>query len=223
MAELMHGKISGAAKAGQAIMGQGTRPHQFTHGIIVMRVFDSNAAFGDDSAKKRFCDGIGQLIVHRIEISIQGVHHNVSDAAGNLINRKRVSQLRIHDGKSGTVQIRAEAPFASGGSTGEDCGVAGLAASRRDGEDGSGWEGMSGGRLAAPEIPDIGGGVGSADGNSLGRVDDGSASHPKKKVSLEFQSGTNPLFGMFQCGIGLYPAEFLTGESGIGQNLADLS
>lgn len=151
MAELMYGEITGAAKASQAIVRQGTGPHEFTHGVVILLVFDGGPAFVYYRAQERFGDSIGQFIVNRIEIPVQGMHHDIGYSAGHLIDGKRISQFRVHDGESGTVQVRTEPSLASGSSIGEDRRIAGLTAGGRNGQDGSDWQGPDGDFSAAQE------------------------------------------------------------------------
>ena len=62
MPELVYRKILHAAETSQAIVGERTGPHQFAHGIIILRILYSNTSLGDDGAQKCLSNSIGQFV-----------------------------------------------------------------------------------------------------------------------------------------------------------------
>ena len=55
--------------------------------------FYGDRTFGDHRAQQRFGNGVGQLIIEGIEIPVQGVHHDIGDAAGYLVYRECVGPV----------------------------------------------------------------------------------------------------------------------------------
>ena len=187
-----------------------------------MGVADGHAAAGDHSAEQRLRDGVGQFVVQRIEIPVQRVHHDVGDAAGHLIHRQRIGQLRVHDGKFGAVQIRGQAALAPGGKVGQHGGIAGLAARRGNREDDAHRQRRGRNALAAPVFPDVHGGVGGADGNGLGGVNGGAAAHGQNEIRLKFDGGADAVLRVVQGRIRFRASEGLVGQSRGIQQPADL-
>ena len=84
-------------------MGKASGPHKGGAGIVILVIIYRNLRgipYGDH---KSLCDTVCQagICVCRGKIALHSVHHNISCAAGCLIRRKAVSQLRIHNSKSG--------------------------------------------------------------------------------------------------------------------------
>ena len=52
VAELMRGKVLVAAKAGQAVVREGTGPHDLAHGRLVVRVLHGGGAVAEDDAQQ---------------------------------------------------------------------------------------------------------------------------------------------------------------------------
>ena len=120
-------------------------------------------------------------------ITLQGVHNNISGAAGNLIRRQCISQLRIHDGKARTVQISIGTALFADFVVGQHRGIAGLAACCRNSQHYA-YRGSLGNRtLAAPILPDIHLRVSNAVGYCLGSINNAAAAYCQNKISLELQ------------------------------------
>ena len=104
MPQLVNRKVFLSAQTGQTIVRQGTGPHQFTHGFIIAGIGNSSTAVCNHCAQQRLGKCIRYLIINRIKIAIQRMHHNVRNAAGYLIDRKGTGQFRIHNSKFRPVQ-----------------------------------------------------------------------------------------------------------------------
>ena len=135
VAQLMGCKVLGCAQAGQIVMGDASRPHQFAHGLVVVWGGDCFLSPTHRVAQHTLGDLIGEGVVgDGSKVAVQGVHHHIHHTAGNLIGRQGVGKLRVHHRKARPEELAAQSPLLQGVIPGENSGVAGLAAGRRDGK-----------------------------------------------------------------------------------------
>ena len=74
-----------------------------------------------------------------------------------------------------------------------------------------------------PEFPDVGRGIGRADGNGLGGIDHGTAAGADHEISTGFQSELYAFSGVLQSRVGPDTANELIGDLVFGQELTELA
>ena len=185
VAQLMGSKVLGRTQAGEIVMGDASGPHQFAHSLVVVWSGDRFLSPAHRVAQHTLGDLISEGIVgDGSKVAVQGVHHHIHHAAGNLIGRQGVGELRVHHRKARPEELAAQSPLLQGVIPGENSGVAGFAAGRRDGKHSAYRQGTLHRLLAQPEIPQVGLRVGHTQSNGLGGIDDAAASHRQNEICI---------------------------------------
>ncbi len=223
MSQLVRGKILLAAQPCETVMRQAAAPHQFAHRAVVAAVLHRYRAVVDRRTQQRLRELIRQLVGRvRIKIPIHRMHHNIHRAAGNLIGRQRIGQLRIHHGKDRTVQRRAQAPLYAALHIRQHGRIAHLAARGRNRQNHADRQRLCQLRLPQPELPDIDIRIRRPVGNGLRRVNHAAAADRQNKIRFPGQRLLHALPGKFQMGIRVHAAQRIVLQAGLLKLAADL-
>ena len=96
------GAVLDPADADGVVVAHDAGPHDLRADIVVIRVADGLGPELYHGAEQALAELVGELVVlNGGKITLVGVHHDVDNAAGRLIGRKGVCELRIHDGEAG--------------------------------------------------------------------------------------------------------------------------
>ena len=223
VAQLMGGEVLPAAQSRQTVVGQAARPQDFTHGLLVLRVLEDLETVVNDHPQQCLGQFVGELVIHvRVEIPVQGVHHNICHTAAQLERRQAGGQLGVQDGKGRAVQLGVKAPLHAAVAVGEHRRVAGLAAGSGDGQHRAHGHGLLQiGRFQPDVVPDVQAGIGRAVGHGLGRVDDAAAAHGQNEVGLHGQGLLYALSCQGHSGVGLDAAQGFHRQAVVPQSFTD--
>ena len=138
MSQLVNREILLPTQSSQIIMGKASAPHQFTHGIVIIRALHCHPSAVNNRPKQSFRNFVcHSVFLIRNEIPLQSVHHNVRYPTSNLVFRERIGKLRIHDCKNRSVQLCPQTKLLSYCLIGQNGRVARLASCCRDGQYGA--------------------------------------------------------------------------------------
>ena len=220
VAELMRGKVLVAAKAGQAVVREGTGPHDLAHGRLVVRVLHGGGAVAEDDAQQRLGQLVGQIVVgDGVKIAVHGVHQDVAHAAGDLMVRQRRGQHGIENGEDGPVEVGVEPALLAGLGVRQHGGIARLAARGRDGQHHADRHGARQHRALFPELPQVRLRVGRAVRDGLAGVDDAAAADGQNELRAERKRQLHALAGQRHARVRLHAAERLVADARFLQQL----
>ena len=88
-------------------MRKASSPHKSSPGFIVFRLLYSNLGCITYRNHQSLCDSVSKagVCVSWGKIALHSMHHDISSAAGSLISRKAVGQLRVHNSKFGACAV----------------------------------------------------------------------------------------------------------------------
>ena len=201
------------AAAGQAVVGEGARPHDVGTGVVVFRVLEHTGRGihhgADDPAGDVVGYGGGGLA--RKE-ALHDMRDHIGYAGSRLVGRQREGECGIHDGEHGAVEVGVEAALEVLGIVADDGGVRRFGARSGDGgyrDDGDAllWWGAL--REEVPHVAVIAG----AEGDGLRSVHGRAAAHGYDYVNALRAGEFDALANGGDLGIGTHAAELCVGDA----------
>ena len=215
------GAVLDPADADGVVVAHDAGPHDLRADIVVIRVADGLGPELYHGAEQALAELVGELVVlNGGKITLVGVHHDVNDAAGRLIGRKGVCELRIHDGEAGADAVVVAGGFDLERVVVQHAARGALAAGGGDGNNGA--DGHHDGRvLGAQEVIPHVAVIESADADALGGVDDAAAADGEQEVDALALDDLDALAHVLHAGVGLSAAEVNGGDALVLDVLAD--
>ena len=158
MLQLVAGPVAQGSVAGDAVVGEGTAPHDFGPRIVILGLLQGDFRVAHNIAQQSCGDIVYQSQLLRLlagEITLQSVDHDVGTAAGGLVGGQRIGQLRVQQGEFSVAVIGGKSTLEHALVLGNHGGVAHLAAGGSDGQHDADGRAACNFLFASIVIPDI--------------------------------------------------------------------
>lgn len=168
------------------VMRHGSRPHDLRPRIVPVRIFQNLRNVSDNRFERGFAEAVGKInVLHVREIPLHDMCHNVCRTASDLVSRKRETRLRIEHRKFRVENLASDGTFQESLLIRNYGGMARFASRRRNGKNGSNWQGFGNRQLPEEKIPHVTV-VFRSNRNGLRGVDNASPSYREHEFKTVF-------------------------------------